>query len=98
MPGAQGQVDLAALCAELARRGINEIHAEAGYRLSGALLRADLVDELLLYYAPTLLGDAARGMFALGELTRLGERRDLRIMDVRMLGQDLRMRMRMREL
>lgn len=84
------KVDLFALCTELARRGINEIHAEAGHKLSGSLLRAGLVDELLLYYAPTLLGDSARGMFALGELTALAERRDLRMVDVRRLGDDLR--------
>ncbi|SMB23994.1 fused diaminohydroxyphosphoribosylaminopyrimidine deaminase;5-amino-6-(5-phosphoribosylamino) uracil reductase [Sterolibacterium denitrificans] len=90
VPGERGQVDLAALCGELAQRGINEIHAEAGHRLSGALLRAGLADELLLYYAPTLLGDSARGMFALGELTALADRRDLQMMDVRRLGDDIR--------
>ncbi|MBV2234266.1 MAG: bifunctional diaminohydroxyphosphoribosylaminopyrimidine deaminase/5-amino-6-(5-phosphoribosylamino)uracil reductase RibD [Sterolibacterium sp.] len=91
----QGRVDLAALCAELARRGINEIHAEAGYTLNGALLRAGLVDELLLYYAPTLLGDGARGMFAIGELSSLAERQELQLMEVRQLGNDLRIRARL---
>lgn len=95
LPDTQGKVDLAALCSELARRGISEIHAEAGHRLSGALLRAGLVDELLLYYAPTLLGDAARGMFAMGELTQLSERCNLQLMDVRQLGKDLRIRARL---
>ena len=58
-----GRVDLAALMRELAARGINELHVEAGAKLTGALLDAGLVDELLLYLAPTLIGDPARGMF-----------------------------------
>jgi hypothetical protein len=70
-PGPDGQVDLPALLNELARRGINEVHAEAGFGLSGSLLRAGLVDELLLYLAPCLIGDAARGMFDLPALESL---------------------------
>jgi diaminohydroxyphosphoribosylaminopyrimidine deaminase/5-amino-6-(5-phosphoribosylamino)uracil reductase len=90
MPNRQGKVDLAELLAELARRGINEVHGEAGFKLNGSLLREGLVDELLLYLAPTLLGDAARGMFNLPELADLGERQNLRIADVRRLGDDIR--------
>lgn len=86
----QGKVDLPALFAELARRGINEVHGEAGFKLNGSLMREGLVDELLLYLAPTLLGDAARGMFNLPELDNLGARCDLRITDVRRLGDDIR--------
>ncbi|MDD5177412.1 MAG: bifunctional diaminohydroxyphosphoribosylaminopyrimidine deaminase/5-amino-6-(5-phosphoribosylamino)uracil reductase RibD [Sterolibacterium sp.] len=89
LPNAQGKVDLAALLAELARRGINEIHAEAGCKLNGSLLRAGLVDELLLYLAPTILGDAARGMFNLPELADLSGRQELRIVDLRRVGADL---------
>ncbi|MCX7175609.1 MAG: bifunctional diaminohydroxyphosphoribosylaminopyrimidine deaminase/5-amino-6-(5-phosphoribosylamino)uracil reductase RibD [Proteobacteria bacterium] len=87
----QGKVDLAALMTELARRGINEIHAEAGFKLNGSLVREGLVDEFLLYLAPTLLGDAARGMFDLPELSDLTGRRDFRIVDVRRVGDDLRL-------
>lgn len=58
LAGAGGKVDLRALLAELGRRGINELHVEAGSKLNGSLLREDCVDELLLYVAPTLLGDA----------------------------------------
>ncbi|MEY2632456.1 MAG: bifunctional diaminohydroxyphosphoribosylaminopyrimidine, partial [Pseudomonadota bacterium] len=72
LPNAAGKVDLAALLAELGRRGLNEIHAEAGCKLNGSLFRAGLVDELLLYLAPTLLGDPARGLFNLPEFTDLG--------------------------
>ena len=85
-----GKVDLAALLAELGRRGINELHVEGGYRLSGALLAEGLVDELLLYLAPCLLGDRARGMFDLPELASLDDKRRLAIGDMRMVGADLR--------
>ncbi|HQW20181.1 MAG TPA: bifunctional diaminohydroxyphosphoribosylaminopyrimidine deaminase/5-amino-6-(5-phosphoribosylamino)uracil reductase RibD [Rhodocyclaceae bacterium] len=86
----QGKVDLPALFAELAQRGINEVHGEAGFKLNGSLMNEGLVDELLLYLAPTLLGDAACGMFNLPELHDLGARRDMRITDVRRLGDDIR--------
>jgi diaminohydroxyphosphoribosylaminopyrimidine deaminase/5-amino-6-(5-phosphoribosylamino)uracil reductase len=87
---ASGKVDLAAMMRELARRELNEIHVESGNRLNGALLRAGLVDELLVYLAPQLLGDAARGMFDLGELTTLEQRVNLRMQDIRRVGPDLR--------
>jgi diaminohydroxyphosphoribosylaminopyrimidine deaminase/5-amino-6-(5-phosphoribosylamino)uracil reductase len=90
LPDATGRVDLAALLAELGRRGINELHVEGGSRLGGALLRAGLVDELLLYLAPCLLGDAARGMFDLPELTSLDDQRRLSIRELRRVGGDLR--------
>ena len=63
---------------------------EAGSILNGALLRAGLVNELLLYIAPQLLGDAARGMAQLGELTSLDQRVDLAWQDMRQVGNDLR--------
>ena len=58
---------------------MNEILVESGSRLNGALLRAGLVDELVLYFAPHLLGDTARGMFDLRELTGLDQRVALRV-------------------
>ncbi len=94
LPGAGGKVDLAALMAELARRGINEVHAEAGVKLNGSLLTADVVDELLIYLAPSLLGEAARGMFKLPVLESLDGRRLLRFSDVRLVGSDLRLLVR----
>lgn len=95
LPEGTGRVDLPALLAELGRRGVNEVHAEAGSGLSGALLHAGLVDELLLYLAPCLLGDSARGMFALPVLSTLEGRVQLCIDEVRMLGSDLRLRARL---
>jgi diaminohydroxyphosphoribosylaminopyrimidine deaminase/5-amino-6-(5-phosphoribosylamino)uracil reductase len=85
-----GQVDLASMLVDLAKRGCNEVLVEAGNTLNGALLRACLVDELLLYLAPQLLGDAARGMAQLGELTSLDQRVKLKWSDIRQFGNDLR--------
>ena len=91
LPDSQGKVDLSALLRELARREINELHVEAGARLSGALLAAGLADELLLYFAPCVLGEGARGMFELPPLNDLGARHNLKIREIRMVGNDLRM-------
>lgn len=90
LPEAAGRVDLAALLRLLGERGINEVHAEAGAHLGGALLAAGLVDELLLYLAPCLIGDAARGLFAMPALSDLAAKRDLAIRDVARVGDDLR--------
>ena len=91
LPAADGKVDLEKLLQELARRGCNEIHGEAGAGLNGALLGAGLVDELLLYLAPTLLGHQALGMCVLPELSDLSARRQFVFMDVARLGDDLRL-------
>jgi len=56
LAGANGKVDLAGVLRDLAQRGINEVLVEAGATLNGALFRAGLVDELVLYLAPQLLG------------------------------------------
>jgi diaminohydroxyphosphoribosylaminopyrimidine deaminase/5-amino-6-(5-phosphoribosylamino)uracil reductase len=90
LPDAGGKVDLAQMMRELARREMNEVHVESGNRLNGALLRAGVVDELVIFLAPQLLGDVARGMFDLGALTSLEERVDLDVRDVRRIGPDLR--------
>ncbi|MFA6971545.1 MAG: bifunctional diaminohydroxyphosphoribosylaminopyrimidine deaminase/5-amino-6-(5-phosphoribosylamino)uracil reductase RibD [Gallionella sp.] len=90
LPDGKGRVDLNAVLRDLALRGCNEVLVEAGAVLNGALLRAGLVDELLLYMAPQLLGDMARGMANLGELTSLEQRIDLVWRDVRQVGNDLR--------
>ncbi len=90
IPNGAGKVELAELLRELARREINEVHVEAGHKLNGSLVAAGLVDELVAYFAPSLLGDAARGMFDLPELHDLAGRRSLDIRDVRMIGADIR--------
>ena len=90
LPGRDGRVDLPAMLRDLAQRGCNEVLVEAGAILNGALLSAGLVDELLLYIAPALLGDVARGMAQLGELSGLDQRVKLTWQDVRQVGEDLR--------
>jgi diaminohydroxyphosphoribosylaminopyrimidine deaminase/5-amino-6-(5-phosphoribosylamino)uracil reductase len=90
LPDGNGQVDLNAMLRDLAQCGCNEVLLEAGSTLNGAMLRAGLVDELLLYVAPQLLGDSARGMAQLGELTGLDQRVNLKWRDVRQVGSDLR--------
>ena len=96
LPDAAGQVDLPAVLRDLAQRGINEVLVEAGRILNGALLQAGLVDELVLYLASQLLGDAARGLADLGELTQLEQRVALSWQDVRHVGGDLRITARIR--
>jgi len=90
LPNAAGKVELKDLLEELGRRGINEVHAEAGFKLNGSLLREGLVDELLLYLAPCLIGHAASGLFNLPELTTLDDKRRLKILDLRQVGADIR--------
>jgi len=92
LPNAAGKVELPALMQELGRRGINELHVEAGHKLNGSLISENCVDELLLYLAPSLLGERAYGMADLPELTDLADRRELTIDDVRMVGGDIRVR------
>lgn len=90
LPNDGGKVDLNALMQELGRRGLNEVTAESGFKLNGSLLREGCVDELVLYLAPVLVGDAARGLFNLPALSTLADKRPLTLRDVRMIGQDLR--------
>ena len=90
LEGRDGRVDLARLMRLLAEREVNELMVEAGATLNGALLAAGLVDELVLYLAPMLLGDAARGLFALPALSRMDERKNLTLHDVRQVGTDMR--------
>ena len=90
---ARGKTDLAAMLADLARREINELHVEAGEKFNASLLRAGLVDELLLYVAPRLLGEG-RAIAALGALGSLAESLDFEFVDVERVGADLRLRLR----
>lgn len=89
-------LDLLLVMRDLAQRGINEVLVEAGKTLNGALLKAGLVDELVLYLAPQLLGDTARGLANLGELTQLEQRVELAWQDVRHVGNDIRITARVK--
>lgn len=90
LPAKDDHVDLAALLRQLAEMECNEVLVEAGAGLNGALLQAGLVDEFLIYMAPQLLGDSARGMFHLPAIKNMRERIELTLTDVRMVGNDLR--------
>jgi diaminohydroxyphosphoribosylaminopyrimidine deaminase / 5-amino-6-(5-phosphoribosylamino)uracil reductase len=89
MAADHGKVDLAALLADLAQRGINELHVEAGHKLNASLLREGLVDELLVYLAPKLLG-IGREMAAFGPLSTLAEALEFEFTQVDRVGSDLR--------
>ncbi|MEJ8835732.1 bifunctional diaminohydroxyphosphoribosylaminopyrimidine deaminase/5-amino-6-(5-phosphoribosylamino)uracil reductase RibD [Ramlibacter sp. AN1133] len=89
LPGAGGKVDLAALLKDLAGRGVNELHVEAGFKLNGSLLRESLVDEFLVYLAPRLLG-SGRGMVAIGPLEDLAQGVALEFGPIERVGDDLR--------
>lgn len=92
----QAGLDLAAVLAYLAGFECNEVLVEAGSALAGAFVAAGLVDELVVYAAPTLLGDAARPMLKLPLLERMSGRPEFDWHDVRRVGRDLRLTMRPR--
>ena len=91
LANAQQQVDLPALMQHLAQMGINEVLVEAGSRLNGALLQAKLVDELIVYLAPHLMGGQAMEMFAAPILQNMDARVSLQWKDMRQVGRDLRL-------
>ncbi len=89
VPKHQGHLDLVALMMTLGQRQINAVWVEAGPHLAGALLQAGLLDELIVYIAPRLLGDAARGLCTLPGLTSLANAPRLRFSQVRQVGPDV---------
>ncbi len=92
-PG-HGRLDLAAVLAHLGEREINEVQVEAGHTLCGAFFAAGLVDELLLYVAPVLLGDAAQPLLTLPPLADMAQRWSLRVVEQRAVGADWRLLLR----
>jgi len=90
-PGDDGRVDLAALLRHLAGQEVNEVLIEAGPILAGAAVQCGLVDELILYLAPHLMGQAARGLFDLPGVGRMAHRIALTVTDVRAVGHDWRL-------
>jgi diaminohydroxyphosphoribosylaminopyrimidine deaminase/5-amino-6-(5-phosphoribosylamino)uracil reductase len=90
VPNEGRKTDLAAVARLLGERGFNEVTVETGRKLMGSLVRAGVVDELVIYYAPLLLGDKAQALLELPEWTRLDEAPRLRIVDVATIGPDIR--------
>jgi diaminohydroxyphosphoribosylaminopyrimidine deaminase/5-amino-6-(5-phosphoribosylamino)uracil reductase len=90
LPDPHGKVDLAAMLSDLGQRGINELHVEAGHKLNGSLLKTGLVDELLIYLAPKMLG-AGRGMAHLGPWDRLDQALGFQWVESQLVGPDLRL-------
>ncbi len=93
-PSVDGRLDLGAVLALLAERGINEVHTEAGATLAGALLAGGWVDDLLLYQAPTLLGEHGRPLLSGLGIHAMEQQRRLRVVDQRQVGADVRLLMR----
>ena len=93
MPGAGNKIDLGAMLRDLARREVNEVHVEAGSKLNGSLIREGLVDEIVLYLAPKMLG-MGQDMASFGPLQNLDEARELNFLSTEMVGNDLRLRAR----
>ena len=94
LPRGEGGLDLQAVMARLAELEVNELHVECGATLAGALLRRGLVDEIVVYMAPTLLGDGARPLVSVGPLARMEDRPRLELLSVRRIGGDLRLVLR----
>jgi diaminohydroxyphosphoribosylaminopyrimidine deaminase/5-amino-6-(5-phosphoribosylamino)uracil reductase len=92
IPNEDGKVCLKTLLNHLAIREINEVQCECGEVLNGALMSQKLIDELLIYYAPKLMGSLAKGMFAMSEFTSMSQVIALDILDVRQIGADIRLR------
>lgn len=92
IPNEHGRVCLKTLLSHLTSQQINEVLVEGGEGLNGALLQAGLIDELIIYYAPKLMGSAAKGLFALPEITQMKQAIALQIIDLRQIGPDIRLR------
>jgi diaminohydroxyphosphoribosylaminopyrimidine deaminase/5-amino-6-(5-phosphoribosylamino)uracil reductase len=90
LPNANQKVELPKMLEELARRGVNELHVEAGFRLNGSLVREGCVDEFVVYLNPSFLGDGAQGMLDLPAVDALGKRLRSKILSLERFGEDLR--------
>ena len=88
-----GAIDLEQMLDELGRRDINFLMLEAGATLSGSMLEQGLVDEVIVYVAPDVLGSDARGMFRMPGLENMADKRLLEFRDVRRVGRDIRLSM-----
>ena len=90
--GEDGRVQLAALIDFLGAKEINEVMVEAGAVLSGGMLQSNLIDELIVYMAPCVIGDTGLGLFHMPGIKKIFEKVQLNLVDVRKIGQDLRLK------
>ncbi|MCP4995183.1 MAG: bifunctional diaminohydroxyphosphoribosylaminopyrimidine deaminase/5-amino-6-(5-phosphoribosylamino)uracil reductase RibD [Gammaproteobacteria bacterium] len=97
LPGEGGNIDLSTLMKTLAAREINEVLIEAGGTLAGSALKAGVIDELIIYTAPHIMGDEGRGLFHLPGIVNMQERIELVFQDFRLVGPDLRITARPRQ-
>ncbi len=94
MAAATTRLSLPHVMDQIGRREINELWVEAGPRVAGALLHQELVDELIIYIAPKLLGPQARPLVEIGELRNLQDAPNLMVVDTCRIGEDVRLRLR----
>lgn len=92
-PASESGIDLSSLLGYLAKQEINEVQVEAGAKLNGALLSEGLIDELVIYMANSIMGDSARGLFALPQLQSMKDKISLRCLDMRQVGENFRFTM-----
>ncbi len=97
MPYCNSSVDLKSVLQQLSDMQINDVLLETGATLSGAMLQAGLIDELIIYMAPVLMGNTARGLFALPGMETMQDKIELEITDQRMVGQDIRLTAKVRQ-
>jgi diaminohydroxyphosphoribosylaminopyrimidine deaminase/5-amino-6-(5-phosphoribosylamino)uracil reductase len=86
-----GKIDLTKLMSDLAKREIIEVHTECGQTLAGALIQQQLVDEIVIYMAPKLMGSQSLGAFDLGQVTQMSDSVKCNIEQLRMVGEDIRL-------
>jgi len=94
IPNDAGKVCLKTLLSHLASNEINEVLVEGGEGLNGALMAQNLVDELMIYYAPKIMGSDAKGMFAMPAFTHMQQALNQQVLDVRQFGADIRLRLK----
>lgn len=97
MPFCNSSVDLKSVLQQLSDMQINDVLLETGATLSGAMLQAGLIDELIIYMAPVLMGNTARGLFVLPGMETMQDKIELEIIDQRMVGQDIRLTAKVRQ-
>lgn len=98
MPYCNTSVDLKSVLHQLSDMHINDVLLETGATLSGAMLQAGLIDELIIYMAPVLMGNEARGLFALPGLEQMQDKIELDIVEQRLVGQDIRITAKVKQL